>query len=655
MLSQRLPMPGPAFGPYPQRQPSSARHRAARAQERQPAARAGPRQGFVAAVRGALATLPPPGSAAHAQALRDAAARLGRDGFGDDSLVPAFALAAQALQATLGLQPYDTQILAARVLLDERLAEMATGEGKTLAAALAAAAAALAGVPVHVVTANPYLAARDAQALAPAYAALGLRATAVAPLPPGADGAAPRRDAYAHEIVYATARELVFDYLRDRLAPPTSPPRLRGLCMAIVDEADSVLIDEARTPFVLAAEVADPMLHARLAQALALARPLQPGRDWQPDPAAARARLTAAGRERLQRLALEEGAAPPVPADPLWRQRRHRDELVELALTALHLKQRDRDFVIRERGGRVAVEIVDATTGRVAEGRRWGGGLHQLVELAQGLPPSGAQQTQAQLTFQRFFPRYWRLCGMSGTLAESRRELRRVYGLAVERVPLRLPARRSVEPPRVYASATQRWDAVLHEVVALQRAGAAVLVGTDSVADAEHLSARLRAAGVDHRCLHARQDADEADCIARAGQAGAVTVATNMAGRGTDIRLGPGVAERGGLHVIACQHNASARIDRQLHGRCARGGEPGRVRTLLSLQEGLLAERLPGLLSRPLGWLCRGGRPLPAPLARVLLRTVQGLEEARARHQRALMLDAEQRLLRGLGFGARNE
>lgn len=659
LLSHLLPMPGPLFGAYPERQaqrhglgagadaPTQGRSQAAARQ----AVRA---QRDTAAARGEAAPWPPAGSDAWTQRLQALRAELRLAGLQPRLREQAFAAVGGAVERVLGLCLFDSQYAAARVMLDNRLAEMATGEGKTLAAALAAATAALAGVPVHVVTANTYLAGRDAAALAPLYTLLGLRCASV---PAQADEAA-RRTAWGHDIVYTTARDLIFDYLRDRTRTDTAAPLLRGLCMAIVDEADSVLIDEARTPFILAEACHDAAAAQRHRQALQWARALQADADFALHAASRRAVLSAAGRLRCAEMAqaqAQKAAAGGVGGqgdDMLWHLARHREELVELALAALHLYRSGRDYVLRDGP---TVEIVDPTTGRISPGRRWSRGLHQLIELKEGLAPSPLQRTLAQLTFQRFFPRYWRLCGMSGTLHEARTELQQVYRLPVQSVALRVPSQRINGPLAVYAQAATRWRAALAEVQRCHAQGAPVLVGCDSVAEAEAFSQRLAALGLPHQCLHASQDADEAARIARAGAFGAITVATQMAGRGTDICLAPGVAERGGLQVLVCQQNASARIDRQLQGRCARGGDPGRVLTLLALDAGLLAERLPPGVQRLLGALAQRKGQLPKALARPLLRLVQALEQRRARRQRALLLQQDQHITASLGFGARNE
>jgi preprotein translocase subunit SecA len=301
------------------------------------------------------------------------------------------------------------------------------------------------------------------------------------------------------------------------------------------------------------------------------------------------------------------------------------------------------------------VAIIDATTGRIAQGRRWNNGLHQLIELKEGCPLSLLQQTVAQLTYQRFFPRYWHLCGLSGTLREAQRELHQVYGLRVETVALRKPCQRHHTSLRVHLHSSPRWLAVARAAQQFQQANRPVLIGTDSVADSEHLVAQLNVLGVVHQRLDAQQDQEEALRVAQAGQPGCVTVATNMAGRGTDITISELVAQRGGLHVIVCQQNASARIDRQLQGRAARGGDPGSVSVELALDQGLLARRLPAVFRRCLSALARRKAVLPPRLASALLVFVQSTEEQRARTQRAQLLEMDRKTVRSLGFGARIE
>ena len=571
--------------------------------------------------------------------LRHLRARLARDGDGGTMRARVLGCVAEAARRALGRDPYDTQILCADRLLDGHLVEMATGEGKTLAAALAAAAAALGGVPVHLMTANDYLVDRDATQFAPYWAALGLRCGRV--LAGMAEAA--RRAAYACDVTVATAREIAFDHLRDReglrqaggalarraawLAGESgagSSPRLRGLCMAIVDEADSLLIDEATLPLCLAEAHDDPAGRAACFQALALARQLAPGADLHWDADAGAPRWTEAGLARLEALASGLGGA--------WLNRRHRLDLVGTALQALHRLQPDRDYLVRE--GRI--ELLDPVTGRTAEGRTWSRGLQTLVELKEGCRVSPATRTAAQTSPQGFFAGYLRLAGISGTLAECRDELRQVHGLRVVAMPLRRASRRVMGPMRLYADAGARAAAAVARVREMVAQGRPVLVGTEDVAASADLSARLAAAGIAHRVLDARHDADEAAIVAQAGQAGAVTVATRMAGRGTDIALGPGVAALGGLHVIGCQDNPSARLDRQLVGRAARQGDPGSAELWLALDAPAwaLGPRRLALLRR--GADAEGRLPWPAAVIRLWsdrLRRARGKQDMRQRRR----------------------
>jgi preprotein translocase subunit SecA len=579
---------------------------------------------------------------------------LARSGLRGATVTRAFALCVAYSARRLGVTPYATQVIAARALLDNQLVEMATGEGKTLAVALAAAVAALAGMPVHAITANDYLAARDAENLGPWYAALGVRVGVVTSLSdPGA-----RREAYGRDVVYCTAKELGFDYLRDRVAGrqrgdglhrraehlsgrAARAPLLRGLCMAIVDEADSILIDEARVPLILARAVGGERERADYIAALALAARLEAGSDFDIDAQARRVSLTAAGETALARAAEDQA--------PAWRNRRHREAWVVQALTALWLFRRDRDYILRD--GRV--EIVDPTTGRVAAGRSWSRGLHQLIELKEGIEPTPAHATAAQITFQRLFRRYHRLAGVSGTLCESAGELAQTYGLRVFRLPSRLPSRRALLGLRVVATRAELWAAVAARVAEVRAQGRPVLIGTDSVADSEALATVLAGAGIDCRVLNARQDKEEADVVALAGLRAQVTVTTNMAGRGTDIPLGPGVAALGGLHVISCQHNGARRIDRQLLGRCARQGLPGSTETWISLDSEMFRRRLDEpWRARLAGWLGSGAGQ---GAARLVARLAQRLEEARESGARRRMLRDDEDAERRLAFGGAPE
>jgi preprotein translocase subunit SecA len=555
----------------------------------------------------------------------------------------------------LGIEPFDTQLIAARIMMDNRLAEMATGEGKTLAAAMCAGAAALAGIPVHVITANDYLVARDAETLRPLYSSLGLTVGAVTQSLDRDD----RQRAYDADITYCTAKELVFDYLRDhtvrsrekgdlvarasQVGSSSSETRLtllRGLCMAVVDEADSILIDEARVPLILSEARTNPHQMQYLRQAMWVVSQLTGDEDFRLEPERMSAELTRRGCRKVDELTENLGK--------VWRNRLHREDTVCMALSAQHIYKCDRHYLVRDR----RIGIIDETTGRLAEGRVWSRGLHQLIELKENCEPSGDQVTVAQITYQRFFQRYFRLGGMSGTLAEAQAELDFVYGLRVTRVPLQSPSKRTCLPARLLPNREALWQTVVSRAQKIGRNGRAVLIGTDSVADSEKLSKHLTQAGLDHEVLNARNDEREAEIVAKAGQPGRITVATNMAGRGTDIPLDEDVAASGGLHVISCQHNASRRIDRQLIGRCARQGDPGSTETLLSLDQPLISKLMPAWFARRVG---ESGLERPGWLVNLVICAPQILEERHQRAQRADMLKHDLRADRELAIGGHAE
>ncbi len=571
----------------------------------------------------------------------------------------ALALASAAMAHTTGLVPYATQYCAAWLILQGRLVEMATGEGKTVTAALAAAVAALGPQRVHLFTANDYLVQRDSDALRPFCAALGLTVGCVL----ASSTPEERALAYRCHITVVTAKELVFDYLKDHLrkrgetdpgvlramalqgggatasAAPLLPATLLpatllpALSMAILDEADSILLDEASMPLILA-QPGPPCDVAGHQRAFDLTTRLQRGRDYSALPAARAMRLTDAGRD-LVSAAVHSGSGVLSPP-----QRAH--ELVEAALTARWMYRRDREYAVTAQGEKTAVQLIDQVTGRIAEGRQWTGALQQMVEIKEGVAPSAAATTLAQITFQRFFPRYLRMGGMSGSLTEARHELRMRYDLAVRRVPLLRPSQRRWHGEQLFVSSKARWAAVVGRTQQLSSAGRPVLVGTDSVKDSAYVSGLLTAAGVAHQVLNALQDAGEAACVARAGQAGVVTVATNMAGRGTDIQLDAAAKAAGGLHVLACMRNRARRIDRQLVGRCARHGDPGSAQAMVALDDVLLASLTPAWLRRGLSAAASDGRT-PSWISAPVLSITQRLAEAQeSAHRRRLCLQDRQ-------------
>jgi preprotein translocase subunit SecA len=561
-------------------------------------------------------------------------------------LQQALAAAAAAMAVTLGIRPHRQQLMAARALADQRLVEMDTGEGKTAAIALGVAAAALAGTPVHVVTANDYLAQRDANSLAPFYRALGLSVAAVTqPM-----DIAQRRAGYAADVTYCTARELAFDYLRDGLLQPgdLSPlerrlregsarqaPVLRGLCMAILDEADTILIDEARVPLVLSQPAAGVAEDAFLRQALAIAQRLKENVHFHRD-AGGTVRLLPAGEAEL--------AHWPADPHPLLGHAQHRLSTLAIAVTAWHVLRRDHDYVVQD--GKV--ELVDETTGRTSPGRAWSRGLHQLVELKEGVPATQRNTTVTQITYQRFFVRYLRLAGISGTLRGAGRELHAVYGLRMVRVPPRTPRRVVHHGTRVLPDTPALWQAVAARVAHLHAEGRPVLVGTETVRESEALSAVLHAHGLPHRVLNARQDREESAVIAGAGERGRITVATSMAGRGAHIGLAPEVLQAGGLHVLLCQLNASARIDRQFLGRAGRQGQPGSCEVMVAQDFALLQRWLPAGWQKVLRALGQ-----PRSLAWASLRSAQALEAFTRMQQRVTLARLAENEERDLNFSRR--
>jgi len=545
-----------------------------------------------------------------ARALDQALARLATQGLSVSATTAALAVAGALMARTVGLAPRRNQYRCAALLLGQRLVELDTGEGKSVAVALAAGVAALTGAPVHVLTANPYLAERDARAFASFFGALGLRVAAV---PDDGDDPA-RRAAWSADVAYAAARTLGFDELRDGLASGSgAEPLLRGLCVAIVDEADSILLDEARTPLVIAESQQDPEERARAWQALDLARRLAAGRDFVADPDGV-PRLTDAGQSALAGLADAAGGLDA----------RRRADLVPQALAALHRLQRDVDYLVVDR----EIVLVDATTGRAAPQRQLGRELHVLVALKEGVPPPLASRVRASVTYPRLFARYHHLSGTSGTLAEAQLELARDYGLRVVRVERARPSRLRREPMRLYAGREAQFDAAVAYARALARAGRCVLVATDSVADSAALAECFAAGGEPAAVLDARHDRDEHERVAQAGVAGRITISTQMAGRGTDIRLDEAARRAGGLHVLSLQHNRSRRIDRQLAGRAARQADPGSAGHWLRLADSPLDGE-------------RSGQPaLPAPLAGLVRATrlwARAAGDARSRPGEALV------------------
>jgi preprotein translocase subunit SecA len=484
------------------------------------------------------------------------------------NLPEVIALAGVVAERVLGLKMFDVQLQGALALTAGKIVEMQTGEGKTLAAVPAIVWYARAGAGVHVMTVNDYLARRDAQWMGGIYEFLGL---SVGHLQQGMD-IEERRRAYACDITYSTANEIGFDRLRDGLALYPSEQVQRPFAAAVIDEADSILIDEARIPLVIAGGEASEQPLAY--QVDRVTRFFRRGRHFTVDEYARNIALTDAGIRAIEtslgcgNLFTEQNLA-----------------LLTAVQDSLHshvLLRRDVDYLVKDG----AIESVDEFKGRIAENRRWPAGLHTAIEAKEGLALKTQGRILGSLTLQNLISLYPMICGMTGTAATQADEFRMAYGLEVEVVPTNRPMIRTDLPDRVYPWKSDKDRAVLEEIRRIHASGRPVLVGTRSVEESERLSARL--SDVPHQVLNARHEEQEAGMIARAGVLGAVTISTNMAGRGTDIQLGPGVAELGGLHVIGTNRHESRRIDNQLRGRAGRQGDPGSSEFFVSLQDDLL-------------------------------------------------------------------
>jgi preprotein translocase subunit SecA len=520
----------------------------------------------------------------------------------EQKLTTLLALVSESLRRVLGIELYDVQLMAGAALCRGCIAEMQTGEGKTFTIALPASWFALGGEGVHVVTANAYLAQRDLELLRPVYELLGLT---VALLPERAANEAKRR-AYQCDITYGTGYEFGFDYLRDQLESgsrqleplgtnylrrlregiDTGATLQRGLVHAIVDEVDNVLLDDASSPLVIAGATSDtaPDVEAHR-QAGQIVAQLRTNVDYRLLHDGTAAQLTAEG---LDRVHAADVAIPLTVLERPWA------EYVRQALQARQVLRRDVHYVVQGD----EIQIVDATTGRIFADRTWQDGLHQAIEAKENLPIRGERRPLAGITRQRLFRLYRQLCGLTGTARGSEAEFRSVYRLPVEVIPPHRPSQLLVHAPRYFASHAAVFRAATARASELAARGRAVLVGTSSIYHSEALSQHLTAQGVGHQVLNGRQDAEEAAVIAQAGQSGQVTVATNLAGRGTDIKLAPETAAAGGLHVIACGRNRSRRIDRQLSGRAARQGAPGSVEFLVACEDALIADAAPWMVSR---------------------------------------------------------
>lgn len=540
-----------------------------------------------------------------------------RDGLTREHICQSFALVFHAIKRELRMRPYKIQLLGAWLMMQGMLAEMTTGEGKTLTACFPACTAALAKIPVHIVTVSDYLAARDARLLQPVYQALGLTVGVVS-----ADmSEAQRRSAYACHITYGTSKQFAGDYLRDRLSiqdeagkpPPTaadaSAPLFlpQGLCYAIIDDADTVLLDHAQIPLVLTRQPAEPASPAASYRALALARLLIKGEDFGLSPDKSKIKLTPQGQQRLSEL---------IANIPTEDTSAHTRQLVLLALRTLHILQKDKHYLVKEQN----IQRIDEHSGHAP--RDWDAALRQMLQCKEGCIDIAEASVLARTSMQAFFRRYLHLAAMSGTARETTAELWRTYKLEVVNVPTRKPCRRRRLPERIYPHTATKWLAGVKRIEKIHHKRRPILVCTQAVSDADSLSRLLTRARLPHQVLYGRQDEEEAKIIALAGKSSQITVISNMAAQGTDIRLLRESKKAGGLHVILMELHDEPRLDRQLYERAGRQGNWGSGEAILSLDDPLFSE-LPSLLRVMLQRSWPAHRYLPLWLARQLIRLAQ--------------------------------
>jgi preprotein translocase subunit SecA len=566
-----------------------------------------------------------------------------------------FALVREVAVRQIGEKPFPVQVAGAFALEAGCIAEMATGEGKTLACTMPATVFGWRGLGCHVVTVNDYLAKRDADWMGKIYRFCGLTVSHIEQAMQSAD----RRRAYLADVTYCTNKEVSADFLRDRLTLGTVKglgsallekitnsgrqvtDRLvqRGLYCAIVDEADSVLVDEAVTPLIISGQAPNPEQVKAFVQAAEIAGKLEHSADYNIDFRYREIELTDRGRQCIAELTKDFGG--------LWKGVRRREEMVIEALTASQLYLRDKQYVIEDD----KVVIVDEFTGRLMPDRHWRDGMHQAIEAKEAVTINPPKDTYARISFQRFFRMYRNLAGMTGTAAEARNEFWQIYHLPVVVIPTNRPCIRKYLPEVVLTTEQAKWARIVQEIAAVHSTDRPILVGTRSVRASEHLSGLLSEQNLEHQVLNAIYHRQEAQIVAQAGQPGRITVATNMAGRGTDIKLASSVAELGGLHVIATERHESARVDRQLFGRCARQGDPGTARAIVSLEDELIYRytgHFGGLLKKRI--TAEPHQDVSSKLTAGLFRLAQNRSERIALRQRKSVLQTDHWLDEQLGF-----
>jgi len=509
----------------------------------------------------------------------------------------ALSVLSEVAYRTLGLRPHPVQIMGALALCNNFLVEMATGEGKTLMACLPAAISGWIGRPNHIITVNDYLAFRDATYMKVFYEFCGITVGHItSDMSPEA-----RRQHYVQDVVYTTSKEILADFLRDRLKLGNlyhSPRRLvyqlglnktqktddlvmRGLYTAIVDEADSVLIDEAVTPLIISTKRENLLLKEVVQTAHHIVSDFEQSVHYTIDQKYREIRLTTIGLQKL------ESASHTLSG--MWKGVSRRIELINYALSAKEFYERDKNYVIQD--GKVV--IVDEFTGRLMPSRSWSHGLHQAIEMKENLDITDPTETLSRLSFQRFFRFFRKLSGMTGTAKESTGEFWHIYALPVVKIPTNRPCIRKILPDKVFADAQTKWKSIINDIILKHQTGCPVLVGTRSVQASEKLGEILAEKSYPFNLLNAVRNQEEEQIVASAGEQGKITIATNMAGRGTDIKLGQGVKELGGLHVIATERHESGRIDRQLFGRCARQGDPGTSQAYISMDDEIIQRFVP--------------------------------------------------------------
>lgn len=532
-------------------------------------------------------------------ALQQSHLALKRRKISNEQLNRALACVVEACYRTLKMRPFEVQIMGALALYQNYVIEMKPGEGKTLTAGLAGVLNGWRGLPCHVITSNDYLAARDVETLKPLYQRCGVNVSAIVQEMSDEQ----RRQSYLSDVVYATSKELLADFLRDqmRLQGELDAQQLlihtfsgkrdnakhnvmRGLHTAMIDEADSVLGDEATTPLIISIAGQNHLLKEAALITKSMVQKLKPDVHYTLNQRYRDIQLTPAGEKVINDLTYE---LPAIWRIPLWR-----DDLVQQALIA-------REFFIRERHYTIIdgkVTIVDEKTGRLMHGRTWRYGLQQAIEAKENIELSDPTETRAKLSFQRFFRLYATLSGMSGTLHGLKNELWHIYDVRIIEIPPRLPSQLTLSPEKIYPTQTEKWTAVIARIREFSLQGRPILVGTRSIADSEKLANELQALGLMCNVLNALHHEQEAKIIAQAGQPYAITIATNMAGRGTDILVNEMISDIGGLHVIATERYESRRIDWQLYGRCGRQGQNGSAEVFLSLDDELIKTYCPHYL-----------------------------------------------------------